>query len=338
MRFASGGFIFGFVILLGLALFYFWAEKLRKKALEKFAQKELLKELLSRLDSRKRILKICLTVLAAAFMLFALMRPQWGFHWEEVKRKGVDILVALDTSKSMLAQDVKPSRLLRSKLAVRDLVRDLKGDRIGLIAFAGSAFIQCPLTLDYGGFLLALDNTNTDTIPRGGTSITSAIQEALKGYAGGQKKYKVLIIITDGEDNTGDPVAAAEEAKKEGVKIFCIGIGTKEGDLIPVTDENGQTSFLKDSQGNVVKSRLDETSLQKISLDTGGAYVRATNVEFGLDLIYREKISKMEKRQLDTKMNKHYEERFQIFLWLALGLLLLEHFISDRRIVRDSLK
>jgi Ca-activated chloride channel homolog len=334
MRFAAANFAFGFTIILALALFYFWTAKLRKSALEKFAQKELLDGLLSCLDYRKRFLKVSLMVLAISLMLFALMRPQWGFHWEEVRRKGVDILIALDTSKSMLAEDVKPSRFQRSKLAIKDLVRNLKGDRIGLIAFSGSAFLQCPMTLDYGGFLLSLDNTDIDTIPKGGTSITSAIKEALRSYEGSEKKYKVLIVITDGEDHEGDPEAAAEEAKKEGIKIFCIGIGTKEGELIPVTDEAGQKSFLKDSQGNVVKSHLDETSLQKIALNTGGVYVRATNAEFGLDLIYREKVDRMEKRELEAKMNKHYEERFQIFLWLALALLVIEHFISDKRITK----
>jgi len=330
MRFAAANFAFGFIVIFALALFYFWAAKLRKAALERFAQKELLDELLSRLDYKKRFLKLSLMVLAISLMLFALMRPQWGFHWEEVKRRGVDILIALDTSKSMLAEDVKPSRFERSKLAIKDLVRSLKGDRIGLIAFSGSAFLQCPLTLDYGGFLLSLDNTGIDTIPKGGTSITSAIKEALRSYEGGQKKYKVLIIITDGEDHEGNPVQAAEEAKNEGIKIFCIGIGTKGGELIPVMDEAGRKSFLKDSQGNVVKSHLDETSLQKIALNTGGVYVRATNAEFGLELVYRERIARMEKRELEAKMNKHYEERFQVFLWLALFLLMIEHFISDK--------
>ena len=331
MKFAAANFAFGFFIILALILFYFWAAKLRKAALEKFAQKELLANLLSAVDYPRRFFKIAIIVLAIAFILFALMRPQWGFHWEEVKRKGVDILIALDTSKSMLTEDVKPNRFQRCKLAIKDLVRDLKGDRIGLIAFSGSAFLQCPLTVDYGGFLLALDNTNMDAIPKGGTSITSAIKEALRSYEGGQKKYKVLIVITDGEDHEGDPVQIAEEAKKEGISIFCIGIGTREGDLIPIVDETGQKAYLKDSQGNVVKSHLDEVTLQKIALTTGGVYVRATNLEFGLDLIYRDRIVKMEKRELQSKMNKHYEERFQIFLWLALFLLVIESFISDKK-------
>jgi Ca-activated chloride channel family protein len=334
MRFAAIGYSYWFVIVLFLVFFYIWAAGARRAAMERFANKELLEQLSSRLDYRKRILKNMLMILAVAFIVFALMRPQWGFHWEEVKRKGVDILIALDTSKSMLAEDVKPNRFQRSKLAIRDLVRGLKGDRIGLIAFSGTAFLQCPLTLDYGGFLLSLDNTGIDTIPKGGTSITSAIREAMKSYEGGQKKYKTLIIITDGEDHEGNPEQAAEEAKKEGITIFCIGIGTKEGDIIPITDESGQKSYLKDSQGNVVKSRLDETSLQKVALETGGVYVRAASAEFGLEMIYRERISKMEKRELETKMNKHYEERFQIFLCIALLLLLAEYCISENKSTR----
>ncbi|MDD2703415.1 MAG: VWA domain-containing protein [Candidatus Omnitrophica bacterium] len=331
MRFAAVNFIFAFFVIPALVLFYLWAARSRKSALEKFAQKELLGDLLSAVDSRKRFLKTAVTVLSVFFGLFALMRPQWGFHWEEVKRKGVDIVIALDTSKSMLAEDVKPNRLQRSKLAIRDLVRNLKGDRIGLIAFSGSAFLQCPLTVDYGGFLLSLDDTGINTIPKGGTSITSAIKEALRSYEGGRKKYKVLILITDGEDHEGAPLQAAEEAKKEGISIFCIGIGTEEGELIPVVDESGQKVFLKDGQGAVVKSRLDENSLQKIALETGGVYVRASNAEFGLDLIYRERISRMEKRDLQAKMNKQYEERFRVFLWPALLLLVIEPFINDKK-------
>jgi Ca-activated chloride channel family protein len=232
----------------------------------------------------------------------------------------------------MLAQDVRPNRLQRSKLAVNDLVKNIQGDRLGLIAFAGSAFLQCPLTVDYNGFLLSLNAVDTQTIPRGGTAIASAIREAVRSYQGGQKKYKVLIIITDGEDHEGDALAAALEAKKEGIVIFCIGIGTREGELLPARDETtGSQEFLKDRQGNVIKSRLDETVLQKIALQTGGVYVRSTNTEFGLDLLYRERLSKMEKRELLGKMNKHYDERFQVFLGLAIILLLAEMFISDRK-------
>ena len=243
----------------------------------------------------------------------------------------MDILIAIDTSRSMLAEDVKPNRLQRSKLAVRDLVKKVQGDRLGLIAFAGSAFLQCPLTVDYGGFLLSLDDLEVGTIPRGGTSVSGAVREAIKSYQGGQKKYKVLVLITDGEDHEGDPVKAVEEAKEAGIKIFAIGIGTREGELIPVTDEEGKRAFLKDREGRVVKSRLDETVLQKVALATGGSYIRATGAEFGLDLIYQEKLAKMEKRELAGKMRRRFEERFQFSLGLALLLLMVEPLINERK-------
>jgi len=331
MKFGNPQLAYLLWLLVALAVFYLWAFKKRKKAMEAFAQKELLIELTSSLDKGKQKLKIFLVFMAVFLCLFSLIRPQWGFHWEEVKRTGLDILIAIDTSKSMLAEDVRPNRLERSKLAVKDLIKKLKGDRIGLIAFSGSAFLQCPLTIDYNGFMLSLDNLSVDTIPKPGTSISSAIKEAIKSYEGGLKKYKILVLITDGEEHEGDSIKAAEQAKKDGIKIFCIGIGTKEGELIPITDERGDRAFLKDREGNVVKTRLDETILQKIALTTGGSYVRATGAEFGLDLIYEEKLSKMEKRELKSKLRKRYEDRYQIPLAFAVILLFIEYFISERR-------
>ena len=245
--------------------------------------------------------------------------------------KGMDILIALDTSKSMLATDVKPNRLERSKLAVKDLIKKLKGDRIGLIAFAGTAYLQCPLTVDYGGFLLALNDISASTIPRGGTSISSAIKLALQTFGNKSGEYKALIIITDGEDHEGDPVGLAEKARGEDVKIFCVGIGTKEGDLIQAPDESGRKAFLKDEEGNIVKSVLNESILKKITSITGGVYIRSSGGEFGLDLIYDGKLSKMEKKDIKTEMGKFYYERFQIPLALALILLLIETFMSDRK-------
>lgn len=335
MKFGNPNIIYSFLILIALIVFYSFAFKMRKTALEKFAQKGLLKDLLLTVSPDKQRLKVILLILGVALCLLALMRPQWGFRWEEVKRKGLDIIIALDSSKSMLAQDIKPSRLERSKLAIKDLTKNLQGDRLGLIAFAGSAFLQCPLTVDYAGFLLSAESINVDTIPKGGTSISSAIREAIKSYAGGQKKYKVLAIITDGEDHEGDALKAAEDAKKEGITIFCIGIGTKEGDLIPITQNESRKEFLKDREGNVIKSKLDEITLQKIALTTGGSYLRSTATEFGLDLLYKERLSKMEKRELEGKMVKQYEERFQILLGIALLLFLSEPIINDRKTITN---
>lgn len=331
MRFAGIHAVYLFWIIIALAGFFFWANASRKKALETFAGKNLLAGLMASFDTRRHRLKQILIIAALCLMVFALMRPQWGFKWHEIKRKGLDILVAVDVSKSMLAEDIKPNRLERAKLALADFVKHLKGDRIGLIAFSGSAFTQCPLTVDYSGFLLSVESLDINTIPKGGTSISSAIRQAMESYEGGLKKYKVLIIITDGEDHEGGPVKVAESAQKEGIKIFCIGIGTNEGELIPETDESGNKAFLKDRSGAVVKSRLDEAALQKIALATGGSYVRANSKELGLELIYKEKLSQMEKRELESKMAKQYEERFQIPLLLAFLLLAVEFLISERK-------
>jgi Ca-activated chloride channel family protein len=318
-----------------LILFFVWAHKRREKAREGFAQKDLLGELARSFDRKKLRLKTVLVSVSVLMIILALMRPQWGFEWQEVKRSGLDILIAIDTSKSMLAEDVKPNRLERSKLAVKDLIKKLRGDRIGLIAFAGSSFLQCPLTVDYGGFMLSLDSLDVNAIPKGGTSLTSAIKTALESYEGGMKKYKTLVIITDGEDHEGNAAELAGKAKEKGIKIFTIGIGTKEGELIPVSDEKGNVSYLKDRKGNVVKTRLDENMLQQIALNTGGSYVKATGSEFGLDLIYEEKLSKMERREVENKMVKKYEERFQILLGFALMLLCIEPFVRERKKDRD---
>lgn len=331
MRFAHSFFIAFILITLGLILFYVWAFMMRRKAWDKFAQKGLLPELLVTVNLSRQRLRAILIITGLFFCLFALMRPQWGFKWQEIKRKGLDIVIALDTSKSMLATDIKPSRLERSKLAIGDFARNLKSDRVGLIAFAGSAFLECPLTIDYGGFLLSLENIDVNTIPKGGTSISSAIREAMRSFPAGEGKNKVLIIVTDGEDHEGNPLRLAEDAKKDGIIICCIGIGTKEGELIFVEQEGSTKEFLKDSQGNAVKSRLDEDTLQKIALATGGTYIRSTNAEFGLNLLYKEKLSKLEKREFEGKLNKFYEERFQIFLAIGLILILAEAMISDKR-------
>ena len=331
MQFAQPYSMLFIFVTLGLILFHIWAFRIRKKIWDKFAQKGLLVELLAQVDPGRQRLKAIILILGLFFCFFALLRPQWGFKWQEIKRKGLDIIIALDTSKSMLTNDIKPSRLERAKLAIGDFTQNLKGDRVGLIAFAGSAFLECPLTIDYGGFLLALEDVNINTIPRGGTSISSAIKEAIRSYPTREGKFKVLIIITDGEDHEGDPLRLAQEAKKEGIIICCIGIGTKEGELVFVEGDNGSKEFLKDSQGNAVKSSLNEEILQKISLATGGIYIRSTNTDFGLDLLYQERLSKMEKREFEAKMNKLYQERFQMPLAIGLILVLLETLISDRK-------
>ncbi|MDP8266157.1 MAG: VWA domain-containing protein [Candidatus Aceula meridiana] len=318
-------------LALGLSLFLWFAAGYKKKRMQKFVNVNLMDAIAFNRYGQREVLKSIILVVIIIFCAIAIARPQWGFHWQEVKHQGLDIVIAIDTSNSMLAQDVKPNRLGKAKLAVKDLVKELDGDRIGLVAFEGTAFLVCPLTVDYSGFLLSLDDLDPNTISRGGTSLSAAILQSVKGYKNATSDYRAVVIITDGENFEGDPMVAVEEAKKKGIKIFCIGIGTPEGELIRIKNEGGEYEFLKDDQGNFVKSRLNESILKSIALSTGGAYVRASGAEFGLDYIYETRLSKMEKREIESKMKKQYIERFQYPLFLALLLLILETLISTRK-------
>ncbi|MBF0553030.1 MAG: VWA domain-containing protein [Nitrospirae bacterium] len=316
------------------AVFYILAFRASKRALHRFADSGLLGNLTMGLSLQRQYFKAALVSVAVLLCVTALMRPQWGFHLEEVKRRVSDILIAIDTSKSMLATDVKPNRLARSKFAVHDLIKKLRGDRVGLIGFAGKAFLFSPLTVDYNGFILALNDLSVNSIPVGGTDIASAIDEAITIYKDNPSKDKSLILITDGEDLQGNAMAAAERAKDAGMRIYTVGIGTPEGELIQVADEKGGVQFLKDSEGNMIKSRLDEGTLEKIALTTGGSYVRAGNAGVGLELIYDEKLSRADKKETEEKMERRYNERFQYPLALALILLMIEALLPDRKRTR----
>ena len=323
--------IYLLVLIIPLLIFYVIGLRRNKKIIENFAQKELLKELVSEVDKRKRAIKMILYSGVIIFCILSLMRPQGVFHTEEFKRSRIAIIVAIDTSKSMLTEDVKPNRLELSKTLIKDFVGKLNDDRIGLVAFAGNAFLVCPLTVDYNAFLLSLDSLDVTAMPRGGTSISNAILEAVKGFKMSQENSKIIILISDGEEHEGDVIKVANEAQKGGIKILSIGVGTAEGDIIPMTDENGQRGFLKDRQGNIVKSRLTEDILEKIALNTGGEYLRVTEAVSVLDNIYNEKLSNIEKREIKSRMKKHYKEQFQIPLVIALLLLMTEFLISERK-------
>ncbi len=336
MHYADPGYIAVLIFLtIAAGLFYLWAVRRRRKLMNRFAEKSLIASIAPTVSVRRKIIKMVILTMAISLMAFSLARPQWGFEWKETKLKGVDILMAIDVSKSMIATDVKPNRLERVKFAVKDLVKKLNGDRVGLIAFAGTAFLQCPLTIDYNGFLLTLDDLSVNTIPRGGTSISSAIREAMNLFKGRDEKYKALTIITDGDDLEGDPLKAAKEASEQGIKIYCVGVGTFEGSLIPAVDERGSKGWVADKSGNVVKTKLNEELLKNIAISTGGSYVRATQSDFGLTLLYDKSISRLEKKDIEGKKNKQYQERYQYFLGLAILLLLAEPFISEKkRLVR----
>lgn len=331
MRFANP-YILNLLWLLPLlagGLFFFIHR--RREIMTRFVASDLLDEVASNWCAKRYRFKNILLIVIFLLSIVALARPQWGYQWQEVKRKGLDILLVVDTSKSMLTQDVKPNRLERTKLAIRDLIKNLKGDRIGLVAFAGDAFMMCPLTSDYGGFLLSLNDLDTSIIPRGGTDVGVALQEAIKGYDKTPSQYKAVVIVTDGDNLEGDPLSVAKKAKEKGIKIYCVGVGTQEGDLIRFVNDQGQQEFLKDEQGNYVKSRLNENLLQRIAYETGGAYVRSSGAQFGLDYIYQEHLSRFEKREIEDKLQKRYFERFQIPLALAFALLLIETLVGTRK-------
>ena len=270
-------------------------------------------------------------VLATASFFIALARPQYDFYWEESKRFGIDILFAVDTSKSMLSQDVKPDRISRAKLAVEDLANELEGDRVGLIAFAGTAFLQCPLTLDQTAFFESVDALDTNTIPRGGTDIASAIQEAQRNFSGQPGNQKILVLLTDGEDLEGSALTAARAAGQNGVKIYTVGVGTTQGELIPVTEENGGTSFVKDDNGQVVKSHLDENMLRQIAQATGGRYEPLGQRGEGLERIYQENLKPLPRQELTAREEKVYIERFQWPIGFGLICLVAELLLVERR-------
>ena len=336
MQFAHSIWLLAGVAACGiLSLSFYHFQKKSTAALQEFASGRLLEKLTLGVSPKKRMIKRVILVLAVASIFVALARPQMGFQWKEVKRKGIDILVAVDTSKSMLAEDVKPNRLERSKFGIMDFVSKLEGDRVGLLPFAGTAFLMCPLTLDYDAFRNSLEALDTEIIPEGGTDLASAIYEAEAAFQN-DANHKILVLVTDGEDLEGEALFAATEAKGKGLTIYTVGVGTPSGELIPLTSGGKDGVFVKDETGQPVKSRLDETMLQKIAGTTGGRYEPLGQRAEGLEAIYREKLSLVPKQELAERMQKVPIERFQWPLMLALILLLAEFAISDRKRSRKT--
>ncbi|HEY5653825.1 MAG TPA: VWA domain-containing protein [Pontiella sp.] len=295
--------------------------KRRIKLLTRMAEKTLWKTMLPGLSIKRLRLKNLLRILATAMALIALARPQWGFKWEEVKQRGLSIIIALDTSKSMLAQDIKPNRLQQAKWGVRDLIKELRGDRIGLVAFSGDAFLQCPATIDYAAFLMMLEDVYAGIVPVGGTDLYEALSESIESFEKSEESQadKVIILISDGEGHTGDPLALLPKLKEDNIRVFAIGVGTKAGELIQTSD-----GFVKDQAGNVVKSSLNETVLERIAFETGGFYVRSAPGDFGLERVYQQGIAELQREERESRMAKIWTERFQWFLASALFLLIIE--------------
>ncbi|MGD9613095.1 MAG: VWA domain-containing protein [Kiritimatiellia bacterium] len=273
--------------------------------------------------------RLVLRVLALALLIVALARPQWGFHWEDVRRKGLDILVVLDTSRSMMASDIKPTRIQQAKWGIRDLLRHLRGDRVGLVPFAGSSLLQCPLTIDYAAFAMTLDDVYAGLIPRGGTAIEQALRTAIDSFPKDGAADRVILLITDGEDHEGDPLQLLPELNEKDVRVYTIGIGTLEGEMVPGAD--GQGAYFKDRQGQIVKTALKEDVLQKLALGTGGTYARSAPGDTGLERVFNESINNLKRSEQETRTAKIYDERFAWAIAAALLLLAWEALLGDRR-------
>lgn len=317
------------VMVLPLIGFLWWAWRRRQVLIAQFISARLLGQLKVGVSPSRQKARLAFIVLAVIFIILALARPQWGSTQQEVRQRGLDIIVAIDTSKSMLAEDVPPSRLARAKLAALDLVRRAKTDRLGLVAFAGAAFLQCPLTLDDAAFSQSVDSLDTRAISQGGTAIAEAIDEARNAFKKDPENHKVLVLFTDGEDQDSEAVTAAERAAKEGMIIFTIGIGTPEGELLRVRDERGRIDYIRDEQGNPVRSRLNEDLLQKIARATKGFYLPLRGGKT-MDTLYEQGIAPLPKTEGTVKLFQRYTERYHWPLAVAITLLIIEMFLPDR--------
>ncbi len=328
MQWGSPSLLHALWLLLPAMLLLLWSARRRARAAARLAETAAWVRLAPAYRPQRARWRTVLWLAALAFALAALARPQWGFTLKEHHAEGIDLLVLLDTSRSMLAQDVKPNRIQQAKWGITELVRKLQGDRVGLMPFAGSAYLYCPLTSDYGAFTFTLDDVHVGLVPRGGTAIGQALAEARKALADQAKGDRAILLITDGEDLEGDPLAEIPALKEAEIRVYAVGIGTPEGEVIRIETRDGRSDFLKNSAGEVVKSRLQESALARIAVETGGMYVRAQPGDFGLDRIYEQGLSKLLRAQHETRMLKIYEDRFQWFLLPAFGLLFVEALLA----------
>jgi Ca-activated chloride channel homolog len=317
-------------VLAGVAVYRFHK---KDQALRRFAEMALLERINPSVNRASQWWKAALVVMAILLIVVSLARPAWNPRPEKVGSQGRDIVSVLDISRSMMAEDLKPNRLDRAKLAIRDLIDNLKGDRVALVAFAGTSIVKCPLTQDYGFFRLMLDDTGPESVSRGGTVIGDALRKTLDEiYSDRLKRYQDIILITDGEDHDSFPVEAAKEVGERGIRLIAIGLGDEnEGQRIPLVNEQGNRTFLRHG-GQEVWSRLDADMLRKMVDSTpGGRYLNVATGTFDLGGIYRDLVADAEKRYLESIKISRYEEKFQIFLGAALLLLLGEMVISERR-------
>src|SRR6266516_2533352 len=331
MSFGTPQWLWGLFLTPILIAFFIRAERRGLRRLQEFVSARLLPHLAGTVNRPRRALRFGLQLVGLSLGLVSLAQPRWGYTFEDVKRKGLDLLIAVDTSRSMLSNDVQPNRLERVKLAAQDLINELQGDRVGLIAFAGRALLQAPLTIDYDAAVTSITDLDTKSIPEGGTNISEAIALAIRTYGKSAIGNRALIIFTDGEELSGDAVTAAKTAADAGVRIFAGGVGTREGSLIPIKGEEGGTAFVKDTKGQVVKSRLDETRLQEIAKSTGGFYLHLENGPRTMKQLFIDGLGKMQAGEIDARLSQRPIERYEWPLAVAIIALAVSLLINDRK-------
>ena len=336
MRFAYPEYLLMLLWLIPFFGLIFWrAAAARRRSLQAFGEAQLVVKLSRNVSRRRQNVKIVLLLSALLCIGLAVARPQIATHAVPVKAEGIDLVFALDTSLSMLAEDIKPNRLDRAKHEISGLMDKLHGDRVGIVIFSGVSFIQCPLTFDYDAVRLFLENVNTNSISVPGTALESAIRASIRAFENSPaESSKVIIVLTDGESHDGDPVKAAEEAEKASIKIYSIGIGSEKGELIPLRDEQGNLNgYKKDRDGNVVMTKLDQLTLEKIAVLANGQYYHVSSGGIELEKIYDD-IARMEKTERDTQLVMQYDEQYQYFIGAALLFLIADMLLGERRKIK----
>lgn len=319
-------FLFIIPIIIGL---FWYITILQKRAIKRFGNFDTLIQLMPGFSTQRGWLKVIIFSTAITLIIIGLAGPQFGSKLTEVKRKGIELIIALDVSNSMMSQDIQPSRLERAKQAISRLVDKLSDDRLGLIVFAGDAYVQLPVTNDYISAKMFLSSINPGIVPKQGTAIGSAINLAASSFSPQSETSKVIVVISDGENHEDDAVEAAKRATEQGIFVYAIGIGSPQGSPIPVSQDN-PNSFMKDKEGNVVVSKLDEETLSKVAVAGNGRYIRATNSQLGLLPLFDE-INKMQKTEMKEKIYSDYNDQFQYLFAFALFLLIVEFIILERK-------
>lgn len=324
-RFAEPNYLYLLTLIPILIVIYVVYRRAQRRRLQRFGDLAIVTQLMPEASPRRGRNKFILILMALTLMITALAQPQFGAKLREVKRQGVEIMMAVDVSNSMLAEDFKPNRLERTKNAINRLIEQLGKDRIGMVVFAGDAYVQLPITSDYISAKSFISNISPNIVPAQGTSISKAIELASRSFSEQSHKSRAMIIISDGESHDDDPIAAAQAAKEQGIVIYTIGIGTPEGAPISINGE-----MMKDEQGNMVVTKLSEETLQQLAVLTGGMYIRATNQSVGLQEILN-RINEMEKQEFSSLAFEEYNDQFHYLLALALAILMAEFLMLDRK-------